>query len=801
MSQGKPIFYDEKRRRWFFTRRALEIGGALFTLLLLTFFLSVLRKVTLPSLLLPSTMPMRRPVVERAAKKPAVRPGRQHRVATLGKVPPQPDPIRAAFYVAWDPNSLASLKKHDKDIDLLISEELHSISADGTLTVVDGDNHLHEHVDAAEATRVMSGDKMHLWMQSMRAVPGSNFDLAVMGLINNSDATTFQTHELAPLLANPAARKRLETEMLQYTQLNRQVGICVDFEDVPEASQANFRAFAAETSALFHAANLTVTLALPAADPVYDYAYFGKQVDEIILMDYDQHWLTSAPGPIAAQDWFVRNLNTALKAVPPQKIIIGIANYGYDWPEKGDARDLPQSPSFQQAVLTAHESDAQIEFDPDSLNPHYSYYDEHNHIHRVWLLDAVTAYNQLRASERAGVRGSALWRLGDADPSMWRIWNTLHPDDAARAKLDDLPPGPDLTLEGPAEGDIWRILDTPQRGVRTFHYDAATDTINDESYVKYPLSWDIEVMGDVPHKIAITFDDGPDPQWTPKILDVLKQKHAPATFFVIGQNANRFPNLLKREYSDGDEIGNHTYTHQHFDENTAPALIQLELNVTERLIESTLGVKTLLFRPPYGIDHQPETADEVSMLPVPQEMGYMLVGARIDPHDWGETGGVPPPPADTIVKNVLAQADKGHIIMLHDGGGDRSHTVAALPGIIDGLRAAGYDIVPVSELVNQTEAQVMPTISGRERWAARADGFIFWLYFAFRLGIATVFILGILLISGRALIIGLLALIEKVRPAPGAASGICPGRERLDSRLQRRRRDRADRHFGSCVRL
>ena len=314
MSQGKPIFYDEKRRRWFFTRRALEIGGVLFTLLLFTFFLSVLRRVALPSLLLPSTTPMRRPVIERAARKPSARPGRQHRLATLGKVPPQYDPLRAAFYVAWDPNSLSSLKKHDKDIDLLISEELHSISADGSLTVVDGDNHLHQHVDAAEAARVMNGDKMHLWMQSMRATQGSNFDLAVMGLINNSDATTFQTNELAPLLANPAARKRLETEMLQYTQLNHQVGICVDFEDVPEPSQANFRVFAAETSALFHAANLKVTLALPAADPVYDYGYFGKQVDAIILMNYDQHWLTSAPGPIAAQDWFVRNIDTASEA-------------------------------------------------------------------------------------------------------------------------------------------------------------------------------------------------------------------------------------------------------------------------------------------------------------------------------------------------------------------------------------------------------------------------------------------------------------------------------------------------------
>jgi cellulose synthase/poly-beta-1,6-N-acetylglucosamine synthase-like glycosyltransferase len=105
--------------------------------------------------------------------------------------------------------------------------------------------------------------------------------------------------------------------------------------------------------------------------------------------------------------------------------------------------------------------------------------------------------------------------------------------------------------------------------------------------------------------------------------------------------------------------------------------------------------------------------------------------------------------------------------MFHDGGGDRSHTLAALPRVIDGLRAAGYQIVPVSELVGQSRAQVMPEVTGRELWAARADSFIFGLMFFARVGIGTIFILGILLVSGRAIIIGLLALIEKMRAGPG----------------------------------
>ena len=117
--------------------------------------------------------------------------------------------------------------------------------------------------------------------------------------------------------------------------------------------------------------------------------------------------------------------------------------------------------------------------------------------------------------------------------------------------------------------------------------------------------------------------------------------------------------------------------------DTSRTQIDVELNVTERLLNSTLGVKTLLFRPPYGIDHQPETADEVAQLPIAQSMGYIIIGARIDPHDWGEPGGIAPAPANVIVQRVLEQAhsDGGNIVLLHDGGGDRSHNVAALPQI------------------------------------------------------------------------------------------------------------------------
>jgi cellulose synthase/poly-beta-1,6-N-acetylglucosamine synthase-like glycosyltransferase/spore germination protein YaaH/peptidoglycan/xylan/chitin deacetylase (PgdA/CDA1 family) len=774
VKQSKPIFYDEKRLRWFFTRRALEISGVVLAVLVLTFFVSVIGHVALPSLLLRDTVhaghPLPAPLNRNGTPRNVPRPGRKHRVAALGQLPEKYDPLRAAFYVPYDPASMASLTRHYKDLDLLIPDELHTTTADGNLTVVDAQNIVHKGVDADEAVRLMANDKMHVWLQQEQkdqATLGSPFELPVMALVQNSDGTDFQTHDLSLMLGDPAARARFEAGIVKYVIGMHEVGVCLDLESVPDRSQHDFEEFVSELATQLHAKNLKLMVALPAADWSYDYAFFGEHADAIVLMNYDQHWQTSAPGPIAGQDWFTANLEKILKIVPARKIVMGIANYGYDWTVDKKRHSTAQSISVQQAFLTAYESETEIEFDDDSLNPHYSYEDEQNRVHQVWFTDAVTAYNELRAAERAGVQGTAVWRLGMVDTSMWKIWDTLHPDDATRALLKDVGAGPDLILEGPNTGDIWKMLDAPKRGVREFDYDAGSDTIDGERYKQVPLSWRIEQMGDVPKKIALSFDDGPDPTWTPQILDILKEKKAPATFFAIGENANRYPSVLKREYEEGHEIGNHTYTHEHFDENTPAKTVQFELNLTQRLIESTLGVKTVFFRPPYGIDHQPETANEVSMLPIPQEMGYMIVGAQIDPHDWGSPGGGAPPPADEIVKRVLADVNRGHIILMHDGGGDRSQTVLALPRVIDELRAAGYQIVPVSELVNQTRAQVMPPVTGDELWAVRADGFIFGLLFTMRVGIASVFIIGILLVSGRALIIGLLGLIEKLRKGPG----------------------------------
>jgi cellulose synthase/poly-beta-1,6-N-acetylglucosamine synthase-like glycosyltransferase/peptidoglycan/xylan/chitin deacetylase (PgdA/CDA1 family) len=424
--------------------------------------------------------------------------------------------------------------------------------------------------------------------------------------------------------------------------------------------------------------------------------------------------------------------------------------------------------SVEEAWLHAQESDGSISFDPDTLNPHYGYIDESNLHHEVWFLDAVTALNQMRAARSLGINTFALWRLGSEDGSLWSVWDHPRESDAAQ-KLRSIPPGQDVDLEG--KGEILRIERTPDWGWRDVTTDADSQLVTGESVSSYPMPFQVSQYGASKHQVALSFDDGPDPAYTPRILDILQKENAKAIFFVIGAQAEKFPEITRRIYDEGHEIGNHTFTHPDIS-NISNFLMRLELNSTERLFEARLGIKPLFFRPPYSIDAEPDTAEQVEPLRLTQDMGYITVGAKLDPNDWRTTPRRTPEDltADVIQQLTVphlscTQAPCANIVLLHDGGGNREATVRALPMIIHALRDHGFEIVPVSELLGKTRAEVMPPLSTNERWAARIDNFGFTLYGFFYYTTAFIFFLGNILMTSRLVIIGSLAVYDRFRKA------------------------------------
>jgi cellulose synthase/poly-beta-1,6-N-acetylglucosamine synthase-like glycosyltransferase/peptidoglycan/xylan/chitin deacetylase (PgdA/CDA1 family)/spore germination protein YaaH len=528
---------------------------------------------------------------------------------------------------------------------------------------------------------------------------------AILPTIQNASGGNWDGLGLASLLADAARRKALIGQITGYLVTHKLQGLVVDFEEVPDNAHGNLQLFLHELSAQFAPRGLILAMAAPFDNDKWPYADYARIADYTILMAYDEHDPSDEPGSIAGQSWFETTLDKRMKVLPPDHTIIAIGGYAYDW--NGGPADAVK---FKDVMNAAQDSGARIDFDDATNNPHFSYIDEDDHTrHDIWFLDGVTAFNQIHAADVYEPAGYALWQLGSEDPTVWSVMG--RPYGAPAPQALKLLPNEDIDLDG--KGEILRVDTNPNVGARKLDIDAQTGDINDEAYTQLPTAhYLIRQFGAAQNEIALTFDDGPDPQWTPQILDILKAKNVKATFFLIGENAEANPGLVQRILAEGHELGNHTYTHPDL-ANTPPQAVALELNATQRLIEALTGRSLLLFRPPYLGDAEPTDDDQIVPVLVAQSMGYITVGEHVDPGDWELPG------TQNIVQRVLDQVnhrtqatkDKDlptNIILLHDAGGDRAQTVAALPIIIDKLRNEGHRFVLVSDLMHYTRDQAMP---------------------------------------------------------------------------------------------
>jgi cellulose synthase/poly-beta-1,6-N-acetylglucosamine synthase-like glycosyltransferase/spore germination protein YaaH/peptidoglycan/xylan/chitin deacetylase (PgdA/CDA1 family) len=763
---AQPVFYDPRRARWKRLRRLVDVSSVLVSALIIFFVYTALRDEPLPELLF---SPQKRAFKafkesEKAKardrqKKLAARSHRRSKLAASQVKLNQEEGIRAAFYVPWDASSFSSLRAYARQIDILYPDWLHVLTADGKLQGVD--DQTNQLFDVVQGSSVLPVDD-----RVMPFLKTEDPSMEVFPMVNNYDGVNWIA-DIVGFLNNPGARANFRQQATLFLASGHYRGLMIDFESFPPIGQPGYVALLRELSGDLHGRGMKLYVAVPPHSGEYDYPAIAAAADGVVLMNYDEHYPGAASGPVASQDWFVQNLTFAETVIPKEKIICAIANYGYDWVLKPKNEKLPAEVhdhivSVQDSWLAARDSDEDVNFDDDAMNPHFSYLDEHSLRHDVWFLDAVTGLNHMRSAQSLGIETFALWRLGSEDRSLWRVWD-IPGESGATDKLRDVPPGVEVDMEG--QGEILRIENKPAHGTRDLTVDANSKMITDEVFQTLPEPYRVGRYGYSPNKVAITFDDGPDPEWTPKILDVLKEKNATATFFLIGIQADKFSGLAKRIYAEGNTIGNHTFTHPDVS-NISTAHMKVELNLTERLFASLVGVRTTLMRPPYAIDEEPDTADQVRPLEVPQEMGYITVGNRIDPDDWSGN-----PSAEKISSYVLSHLPPcrqenlrcGNIVLLHDGGGDRAETVRALPMIIDGIRARGYEIAPVYDLIGKTRADVMAPLPAGELWAARLDLFAFWVFDASIVIITWIFLVGDLLMTGRLIFIGAAAVYDRAR--------------------------------------
>lgn len=738
---GRFVFHDPSGRR---ARRAGQAGGLILSFLaaIIAAFLATLAFAPhLPELQLQDPRVLQGLHQETAKRflkraKPAwTRIIRRPRAATTNKAI---KPLTVGFYVSWDQESRQSLREHIASLDVVAPQWLALRDGQGNVDLTDD----------PEATALIAA----------AAKPP-----AIMAVIHNARDGAFDTAIGDGVILNRGAEDRLLATLIEQGAKHSYAGFMFDIENLSPKAIAAYPGFLKRAREALSPKGLEVWVTAPLDDEDWPFKALQQATDTLVLMAYDEHWSTGDAGPAAGQDWYEKNLDRRMASLDPDKTIMAYGSYGYDWRAKDKTgQGRADVIDFHEAMQIARDSDATIRYDDDALNPTFGYVDENGVKHTVWFLDGTTLFNQIKVTDPWRVRGYAMWRLGSEDPGMWSLFgrNYGQLDSSGLAKPTT---GEGVDFDG--AGEVLHVSATPTTGERTLTFDPDTGLIADEAYVKLPTSYEIQRYGARKGVVALTFDDGPDPRWTPKILKILKEKDAPATFFVIGKNMQAHPELVRREIEQGMIVGNHSFTHPNFGLLPVPE-VNLELNATQRLFEVITGKSMRFLRPPYFGDAEPSTPAEVDPLVAAQKLGYLIAGLRIDPDDWKK------PDSVLIVQRSLTQlADPGtpdrppgQVILLHDSGGDRSRTVAALPVLIDQLRARGYRLVTISELAGMTPDQANPPTQ-RQWLELTLDRLGFGIFREINLFLQALFITAIGLGLLRLVFLAVLALVHRFREA------------------------------------
>ncbi|HVH09838.1 MAG TPA: glycosyltransferase [Gemmatimonadales bacterium] len=758
-----PTFLDPSGRRWARLRAGGLVAGVVSTVLFLFVLTGVLIPPLLPTLPLVQSAadslghaartlpaPAKHPISVRAERErvatrqrlfaylqehpapPGLRPAQLPilRHAAAGPAMPAGAPITAGFYVNWDDNSLASLRAHVDALDWIVAEWGFVGAGVDTVPVR------------------FQVDRRVLALAARAKQP-----VRVFALVTNFTGDDFDPRALTRLLGRPRLWRRAVNVIADTLARYDLAGVTVDFENVPRATHPALIRFLRALKQRLAPEHRLVTQAVPADDPEWPLERYAAVDDYLFLMLYDEHDPSDEPGPIASAPWFDHHLERVLAHVPAAKVIASLGQYGYEWTDTARAAiEL----TFQDVMQLARDHHRTPAMDAAALNPTIAWADSDSTSHIVWYLDGVTAYNQLRRALPRGVRGVSIWRLGSEDPSLWSVLGRAGTS-GNPAALDTIRFGYDVEFIG--TGEILRMVAQPTLGERTIRSDATTGLLVVDSVVRTPSTYVIQRYGRKNHAVALTFDDGPDATWTPLILDTLRSRGVTATFFIIGENAELHPELLRRMLREGDEIGNHTFTHPNLS-LVGPRLTRYELSATERLIEAVTNRRTALFRPPYFGDAEPTTADELGPIAVAQDLGYVTVGLRDDPGDWLQPG------VGQIVHDALAQLDRGNVILLHDGGGDRAQTVAALGPLIDSLKARSYDVTTVTALAGLTRDEAMAPLTRQSALRRFVELTSFSLVGWTELGLRALFLLAMALGAARLVVLLALAVYQKRRSGP-----------------------------------
>ncbi|MGN6395441.1 MAG: glycosyltransferase [Mucilaginibacter sp.] len=650
------------------------------------------------------------------------------------KRPNNKDRINAAFYRPWEAQAYTSLAENYTKLDMVVSEGLFITPKHDTMVA---------NVD----TGLINLSKKHRKTSVL---------LTLSNYVNETNTSGgYDSRDIERIIKDKKLRAGFINNLASQLARYKFQGINLDFDEIKDRNSKNYIEFENELYRVLHAAGFLVTQNVIAEDEQFNLERLAKINDFLFVMAIDQHNESSNAGDLSNQHWVERILDDVCTRIPSEKVILTVAGGAIDWPESSVGHSI----GYQQAIGIAQEKKSKITFDPLSANLHYSYFDDDSLQHTVYFTDAATNFNVIRMADDWATGGVALWRMGAEDPRLWTFFpKNLSIDSLRKTGIDVkrlTSVGLNNKINYDGDGEVLDLITTPDTGHIDVHLDTNNFVITNQAYKKLPTKYVIRKYGYAPGKIVLTFDDGPDPDYTPRILDILKKEKVPAAFFVVGSMAEKNVSILRREFEEGYEIGNHTYFHPDIS-TVSIQRVNLELNATRKLIESVTGRSTILFRPPFNADAEPQTLAEVIPVAESRKQSYINIGESIDPWDWQ-----PGVTADSIIARTIRQKDAGSMLLLHDAGGDtREETVKALPEIIHFFKSHGYKFTTIADVLGKTKDDLMPPIKDDANSGVLGTLYNIWIQFYFygNWFLLYLFLSAIFLAIGRVVLIGILAI-------------------------------------------
>ena len=501
-------------------------------------------------------------------------------------------------------------------------------------------------------------------------------------------------------LLQPAAKAEIVTEIRRaMTDLNA-VGGCFDFNHLNEEVLQRLQPLFGAAQVEFAQAGLQSCIVLQADGKAWKNREFVRGFDKVVLKLFQQPWVGSSPGPLASDIWFAETASQAKEIIGSNRLVAAIGNFAVDWVS---GQPVPQAIPYAEALHRISSAKATLQFSANTSNSFSSFRDDQGVMHKIWMLDAASARNQLIMLQDLGIQNVAVWSTGREDPGIWNVlagnWNDFETlaADLAVVRFDNY-------VKYSGDGAFLKIEEEQNAGLRTVGFDPLSGRVTSQTFSIYPAPYSITRYGKPEaKKLVLTFDDGPVRDATQPILDTLRDMNAPAAFFVVGSSVMNAPDLLERMVDEGHEIGAHTFSHPEM-QRVSAARADLEFSLLNKVVGGITGIKTKLYREPFQRSHGPIRAERVASLQTAQDAGYIITGMDVSSHDW--EGLSAQQIVDTVIEQVEAGA--GNIILLHDGGQDHSATVAAVPILITELRARGYEFTSLSDLLGQSKEALMP---------------------------------------------------------------------------------------------